>query len=153
MEANIKDAKILFDLANDPLLRSMSFSEKPIKWEEHLKWLSGRFESEKCSIYIGVDEADNKVGYIRFDMVSFDEAKISISIARDFRGKGYGSQLLNAGCKKIFEKSSVKKLWAIVKKENIISAKFFKKAGFLLESEKEIKGVVCFNYYLNKEQE
>ena len=83
-----KDCRLIWEWANDPDVRVVSFSPEPIPWEQHVRWFQSKINSPKCKFYIAMD-GDIPIGQVRYD-IEGNEAVISISIDQRFRGKGYG---------------------------------------------------------------
>ena len=128
-KATIKDAKDLFDIANDPVTRKNSFSEKPIEWENHIYWLSDKLLDKNCLFYVGVE--DEKVcGSIRFD-IKGKKAIISYSVAPAFRGKGIGTKLLLMAEEFVKNEAGKIELIGEVKTDNEASKKCFIKNGYV----------------------
>ena len=122
---NINDAKLLFDWANDDMVRANAFTPEKIEWENHIEWFKKKLKSNKTKLYIL--EIDNKpVGQIRLDFEA-DCWLIDYSIERNERGKGYGKLIIR-------EATAINenmKLKAIVKSSNTSSQKIFKRLGFV----------------------
>lgn len=56
---------------------------------------------------------------------------LNYSISKEYRGKGYGKKIIEIGCIFLVKKSEkIKKIKALVKKENIASQKIFNSLGF-----------------------
>lgn len=132
--AQVMDCDLLWHWANDPSVRSASFSQEPIPFTEHQNWFSKKLQDPCCRIYIAINEKDIPIGQIRFDLLNEEEAEIGIIIDPDFRAKGLGSLLIIEGTKTFFQETSTKKVYASIKVDNISSIKSFQKAGFRQES-------------------
>lgn len=133
--AQIEDMKDVFDLANDDLVRQNSFIQARISWEGHQNWYKNKINDENCSFYLMKDLTSNLIAQIRFDKSNNDEGEISISVSPEFRGKGYGVEILKACSDKIISEQKVKKIIAYVKPANIASRKIFEKSGYLINEE------------------
>lgn len=122
--------EMLFQWANDPLVRKNSFSTKPITWEEHQEWFANVLKSESVRQYIFM-VGEQPVGGIRV-AVEGKKAVISYNVCADMRGRGYGTQMLEIikerGMRDFPEVSC---LVGEVKKENLASKKAFLSAGYL----------------------
>lgn len=127
--ANPKDMENVFYLSNDEIVRANSINTEKIAWENHVEWFLNRINRADEPFYIVEDENGNFVGQVRFDKK--DEPIISISITKDFRGKGLASKII----KLCSEKSKYGKIFACIKKGNTSSYKSFVKAGYKLVSE------------------
>jgi len=69
-----------------------------------------------------------------------------LSVARDFRGAGYGSLLLETALQEVFDSRPITKVHAFVRPENLASARAFEKAGFLRLGEMQVKGNLALHY-------
>jgi len=140
------DARLLWEWANEPEVRAVSFSPQPVLWTLHFQWLRNRLEEATCYFYLAINADDQPVGQVRFD-VSGDEANVSVSLGRQFRGAGYGTELLQLACAKVFREPSVKLLRAYVKPDNQASLNAFAKAGFGRTGTENIRGqaAICLS--------
>jgi len=139
------DCGLLFEWANDPAARSVSFSSGTITMEEHEKWFKEKLNDENSFIFIGIDREENEVGVVKFD-VDADESTVSINVAPDFRGKGFGKMLLKLACGRFSEQSHVRAINAYVKPENAASINLFEKGGFSNKGLTEIKGQKALHF-------
>ncbi len=124
-----KDCKLIWQWANDPEVRAVSFSSDSISFEYHEKWFESKLNDPNCHFYVAENSQHEAVGQARFD-INGNQATISISLGRKFRGQGYGSMLIQMASQKTLEVSNVDVIHAYVKKENPVSLKAFQKAGF-----------------------
>lgn len=46
------DSRRLFDWANDPVVRSVSFRSEPIAWEDHSRWFAGKLTDPQAALFI-----------------------------------------------------------------------------------------------------
>jgi RimJ/RimL family protein N-acetyltransferase len=140
------DCQLLFEWANEPGVRSGSFSQNQIGWDEHFAWFRSKFAQENCMIIIG--ELDNgcPMGQVRFDRLSAGGAEIDISIARDFRGAGYGSLLIDAAVQELFQEHAVESVSAFIRPENAASIRAFEGAGFRAAGSKQVRGTAALHY-------
>ena len=123
------DAEFLWKLANDTEVRAVSFSTDAIKWEDHIKWLKSKLNSQSCLFYIAYNSENFPVGQVRYDITN-NEAVISISLVKEFRGKGYGSTMIKVSVERLFKLTNVVKIHAYIKPTNIASIFAFLKADF-----------------------
>ncbi|MBI2636138.1 UDP-2,4-diacetamido-2,4,6-trideoxy-beta-L-altropyranose hydrolase [Candidatus Peregrinibacteria bacterium] len=129
-DATMNDARMLFDWANDPFIRSSSFSPEPIPWKNHLEWMKRKLADGRCRIYVGI-AGNRAIGQIRFDVRDDGDAEIDVHLSPAERGKGYGTRLIMEGVKRFFGKtSSGGTVHALVKTGNAASRNAFVKAGF-----------------------
>lgn len=139
-----EDCKLIFDWANDPLTRVMSFQTASIPWEEHCKWYEASLKNPDRRMWLAYHNGA-PVGVLRLDKAG-DVGCISYSIAPGMRGRGYGTQLMR-GAEKLVRDTlpQLRTLRAEVKAENIPSCRLFADCGF---SRSEEEDRVCFTKQL-----
>lgn len=125
-----KDCYQLWEWANDPIVRALSFTEEAIAWEDHVAWFESKLQDQDCIIYLATDEEKRSIGVIRYEKYLHKEFLISISLDKEFRGHGYGSTLIKIGSDKIFSGTDAMRIHAHIKSDNLPSVKAFQKAGF-----------------------
>lgn len=124
------DTELLFQWANEVLVRKNSFSEEKISYSEHLKWFKNISIQENVKQYIFVHN-DRSIGQIRI-IVSGECAEISYSICEKERGRGYGKEILNLLKEKVKQDfPHVQRLIAKVKPDNIVSQAVFLNSGYM----------------------
>ena len=122
-KTNISDSKKFFSIRNNPINRKNSLNTSKIKIKHHNEWFNKNYKNKYYfTCYIGY----TKIGYIRGDL-SGDTIIISIALDNKKQNKNIGTQ-----CLKLFEKKISQNciLIAKVKKQNLISIRFFEKNGF-----------------------
>src|SRR5581483_8142161 len=65
-EARPEDARLLWEWANDPSVRSNSFNQEPIPWESHLRWYEKRLASPGTRFWL-LEVNSVPAGQIRYD--------------------------------------------------------------------------------------
>jgi len=123
------DIHRLWEWANDPEVRAVSFSPEFIPWEEHIRWFENKLCDNNCFIYIAYNSEGEPVGQVRFD-ISKHEAVISASLDKKFRGMGLGREIIKRASEKIFTETEVNLINAYVKHLNDSSLMAFKSAGY-----------------------
>ena len=125
-KAEMGDADMLLRWRNDRETRKNSLRTGIVAYSDHMAWMEWALDDDLTEIFIGVhDEAP--VGVIRFDNpVQHGTVEVSITIAPECRGKGYGRKLLSVGG--LYKRDD--HLLAIIKKENKQSIKMFERAGY-----------------------
>ena len=128
--AENSDLDMYYEWANDPVVRTNSFSTALIPYEDHVKWFNKAMQREDVVLLVMMDD-DKAIGQIRINV--FDSvAEISYSIASEFRGKGFGSKIVSLLIDKIkAEYHDIKTIRARVKPENSASLKIFENKGFI----------------------
>ena len=132
------DALILFEWANDSIVRANSLSREKISITNHFKWFNEKINNFETRIYILTDLYKSYIGQIRVDKVD-EYYEIDYSISSFYRGKGFGNKILEL---LINELGNVNYL-AKVKTDNIPSKKVFIKNGFKLQL--EIDGFLVYS--------
>ena len=138
-EATIKDAKILFDWANDTETRQNSFNSVIIDWNNHIKWFKNKLNDPACKIYI-LYSNEKPVGVVRFEVN--ETTIVGVTVAPNYRGMGLGSEILKIA-RNTFWKNNTDSILAYIKKGNIASQRIFEKAGFSFLREDEVNNIKC----------
>jgi UDP-2,4-diacetamido-2,4,6-trideoxy-beta-L-altropyranose hydrolase len=133
------DASFLWTLANDPEVRAASFSTNSIPWEDNLKWLRAQLSNPSCIFFI-INKDSIPIGQVRFDKTNEEEAIMSISIKKEYRGKGLAAQIISVSIREIFLTTDINRVHAYVKEDNNPSISAFLKANFKDCGEVVIKG-------------
>ncbi len=144
--AQEEDVALLFEWANDPLVRKMSFNQHPISHEVHAAWFEKVLESK--TIHLLVVESYENSTWIPAGAFRFDESdgEVSISLGSKFRGKSLASPLIRAGMEHIGQIWSGERFIARIKPENWPSIRAFERAGFSFSRETVNKGHVCLEF-------
>ncbi len=137
--ADESDCRMIYNWANDEIVREASFSTETISWDNHVEWFQTKLKDSGCEIYIAHNEDGIQLGQVRFEM-DHNDAIISISLDPACRNKGYGRQIIAMGTRKIMERRNVEQVRAMVKKSNIASLRAFKNASFEKEGVDEFLG-------------
>ena len=143
------DCETIWKWASDPEVRTVSFSPQAIPWEEHVGWFHARLADPFCLFYIASNADGEPVGQVRYD-VSGQEAVISVSLARRFRGRGHGARLLHQSAAKVAE-AGVKLVHAYVKPGNEASVRAFLKAGYRQAGSATVRGHQALHFILERE--
>jgi UDP-2,4-diacetamido-2,4,6-trideoxy-beta-L-altropyranose hydrolase len=133
------DSRRLWEWANDPVARSHSFNTDPIPWEEHQVWFHERLNDQDSCIYLAELPDGESVGTIRFQAMA-DHAVVSVTIDGDFRGLGFGAEVIRRGCLQYRGSHSDLPIRALIKPDNPASKLAFTKAGFKPDGEIENAG-------------
>ena len=144
---NEADFKLLWEWANDSATRANSFESSPIPWERHKQWCYAKLGDAQCRLWMATNSELGKFGVVRFNCHGA-EATISVSLAPDARGKGYGKKLIEAACDRIFSSSEVSLIRALIKPANKASLRSFERAGFRRDVGTMVKGQPAEQYLL-----
>ena len=147
------DCHRLWTLANDPVVRSVSFSEERIEWGTHVEWFDRAIESPNRRIFVAENTEGEFVGQVRFDLER-GEAHISIEIVPSKRGHGLGAALIRAGTQRYLDETpTVNVVHAFIKTTNEVSVAVFSKAGYRHSSHTEIAGHKAYDMVFQKGSE
>jgi RimJ/RimL family protein N-acetyltransferase len=135
------DCRLLWEWVNEPAVRASAFSTRPISWEEHVAWFAHRQKAPDCQMHLVLDDAQQPVGQVRFDLRADGSAEIDVSIAPTRRRQGYGTQAVRLACARLFETRRVSRVVARVRAENMASIRMFERAGFVHEGPQQVKGL------------
>jgi RimJ/RimL family protein N-acetyltransferase len=129
------DRRLIWEWANDPGVRSASFSSEPISWETHVGWFNAKLAEghgtpPKSRMFIAEDEEGLAIGQIRFDRRPDEGWDVGVSLSRDSRGRGLASELIDSGVKELIKGRGSCSIHAYVKLDNVSSVKSFERAGF-----------------------
>jgi len=133
------DRELLFSWANDPAVRKASFHSGPIPWEDHERWFAQKMRDPDSIIYFGENENTEPTGLVRFQ-VKDNCAILSIAVAPEFRGFGWGRDLVTFSVQSLARSRSIKLVQAFVKPENQASIRLFESSGFHPAGTAEVAG-------------
>ncbi len=129
-EAKPEQAELVYEWANDEETRKQSFTTEPIPWETHERWYKDSLTGEKRKLFVAYYGAV-PVGLFRIDFNGDGEAEISYSVAKKYRRRGYGAEIIRAGEKMVKDTyAEIKTLVAKVKPENEASRRIFAGLGY-----------------------
>ncbi len=143
------DRKLLWEWANDPEVRAVSFHSDPIPWEDHVRWFDRKLADADCVLYIACDDLGHPIGQVRFDLDE-SKAKVSISLDRGSRGRGLGAQVLRAACREFFSLRRRTTVDAWIKPDNDASLSAFRKVGFGIHGRETVNGCAAMHLVLEE---
>ena len=121
------DCEDLLNWRNDPMTRTMSIIQDAVKKEDHDNWYRSSLNNLNRTIYIA-EKDGQKIGMCRFDYNADENfAELSINLNPTMRGMGLSVKILKQAIEQYPNSCPV---IATVKKDNVASARAFKKAGF-----------------------
>jgi len=124
-----EDVDLLFEWANDSVVRQNAFHTEKIQYNEHVNWFEKMMNSEDVICYIFCHGGE-PIGQVRLN-IDGGTGCISYSIAASKRGCGLGSKMLILLKEKVLnEITYIDKLIGRVKYQNKASARVFKKCGY-----------------------
>ncbi len=137
------DAKNIFDLSNDPLVRKNSINAEAIEWEGHLVWFDHKLADGDTLFYVLKSVHNDFMGYVRFDLDSAEAYIMTIHLIEAWRGKGLGKDIIQQATAYALQRSGIKRVIAYIKEHNIASLKSFEKARYQNVEKKQINN----NFY------
>ena len=143
------DSRLLWEWANEPAARAVSFSPEPIAWETHAGWFNSKLNDPRCFLFVAENEEGAPVGQVRFD-TDAGEAVISVSVDARFRGGGVGGELIRLGSRALFDAAPVVLIHAYVKPDNRASVRAFEGAGYRRAGAVEVRGHEALDLVLRK---
>lgn len=126
--AQMGDCDLLWEWANDPVVRAASFSPDPIRWEDHVAWLTARLADPNHIFYLAF-VGNMLIGQIRYQLDGQD-AVVSVSLAAQWRSSGYGSEVIRQASHQVLETTEANRIVAYIRPENVASVQAFAGAGF-----------------------
>jgi len=152
-EAKPGDCRSLWTLANDPVVRATSFSEKQIEWVTHVEWFNWTIRSPNRRIFVAENAKGDFVGQIRFDLER-EEAIVSVEIVPSERGGGLGAALIRAGTRRCLDEvPSLAVVHAFIKTSNEASVGAFTKANYHAAGLTEIGGHEAYDMVFQRDSE
>ena len=130
-KAEFLDIEFLWYLRNRKETKEFSMVSGKVKWDEHVNWILPILLGVSNKQVFIIKNLRTPIGQIRFDYKGRDEAEISISILKEFWGKGFALMAIVSGIKK---QKDIKRFTATIHKDNLPSANLFKKVNFVFQS-------------------
>lgn len=132
------DIDWLFELGNDPVVRSNSIHNEPINRVQHKSWFHESLEHPDIIHYIAVDGSGSRTGQVWFCKEN-NNFIISISIHRKYCGKGLAKTMLELACEELEHAHFFKgTILAYIEKHNKSSIKVIVDNKFDYSGEKMI---------------
>ncbi len=150
--ATKNDCQLLWEWANDPEVRSVSFSTDPIPWERHLQWFNAKLEDPRAVLYLAIDPEGTPIGHVRYQ-IEGERAAVSISLAKSWRGKGLGRAILAMATEDLLRTTPATVVDAFVKPVNTISLQLFTRAGYSRSANETVSGQEAIHFVLYKNGE
>jgi RimJ/RimL family protein N-acetyltransferase len=125
-------------------------SSDPIPWQLHQEWFAARVNSPSCLFYIAANSNVAQIGQIRYDITG-SNAVVSMSLAKEARGRGYGPAMIWRGSQQCFADSEVNLIRAYIKPDNQISIRAFIKAGFTDDGTAELAGTTVRQFVMERD--
>jgi RimJ/RimL family protein N-acetyltransferase len=126
-----EDARQIWLWANEPDARKGSFHSARIPWEEHQEWFHRRLRDPMTSMYLVREAGGIPIGVVRFQGTPTQGgAIVSLTIAREYRGLGFGSRALRLAALRANQETGIRRFTACIRTGNEASLRTFMKVGF-----------------------
>jgi len=145
--ASFSDIEFLWYLRNRPETQKYSHQRKGVDFSHHIEWIMPIILGISPKILFVIERNKKPIGQVRFDFIEKEKLKISISILKEFQGRGIGKESLSLAIKEIGKEA--KEIIAEIYEENIPSLKLFEKLGFKFKKRKDNLLTYVWTY-LNK---
>ena len=142
------DIKLIWEWANDPLVREASFRSAPIPWEDHQRWFTAQLASPSTRFFVAELEGQ-PVAQVRFS-IEDTSAIISASLSAELRGRRLASAILVRAVREIFRSTVVKRIEALIKPGNTASLRAFTRAGFVRGEDTVAAGQIALQCILER---
>ncbi len=128
-KAGFSDIEFFWYLRNQSYIFKHFRKKGKISWPEHINWIMPIILGLSQKHLFSIKSGRQSVGQIRIDYKN-NEAEISISVLKEFQGRGIATEALILGIRRIKKEKKIKKIIAEVYKNNSASVKLFEGFGF-----------------------
>ena len=136
--AEMEDCRQIWKMANLPEVRAASFSTSLIPFKTHAEWFRKKLADDNTLFLVLINSYNVLAGQIRFELKN-SEWLVSVSLKKDFCGKGLGSAMIKNASNALFSlREDVNEISAYIKKDNLASINSFKNAGYRYVSDVSI---------------
>lgn len=148
----MSDLRVVWEWLNRPEVRAVSFTSDPIPWSQHVQWFSSKLQDQACTYFVSTDEQGSPTGQVRYESEG-DHAVVSVCVAPEQRGRGYGARLLRVASRALFQCTAVSKIHAYIKPSNQSSVRAFTLAGYKKSESTTFRGQDALLYELPRKSE
>ncbi len=134
------DCGLLFDWANDPRVREMSFSAAEMRYETHEAWFASKLADPGSRLYVVSDRAGGPVGLVRFELDERGRWELGVIVAPGRRGQGLAWRVIEAGCGALREEFGGVAIRARTRPENRPFIRAAGRAGFAVQGPVLVRG-------------
>lgn len=146
------DCRLLWQWANDPVVRAASFSSHEIAWEEHANWFARKI-LDNSSVFLMLEDGMLPVATIRTQATTMADADISVIVAPQFRGQGLAPLIFQRALEEVFAVTELQRVHAFIKPDNAASSRSFGNAGFVLLGTARVKEYDALHYIYERQRE
>lgn len=141
--ARADDLEFIFELRNNPLIRSCAFNQDEISSDTHQQWFLRNLQSNGVLLLIA-EENQCRIGQLRFEWNPASQlAEVHIAVVPEQQDKGVGTKILELGSRLLFERFPAKAIVAYIRLDNDRSCRVFQKAGYESRGVDALKGQAC----------
>lgn len=141
---NEADVRFLFDLANEPTVRSAGFHNGPIPWETHVDWVRHHTASPASLLLCGEHHDLGRCAVVRFHQRAARDWEIGIAVSRAARGRGIARAAVDRGVLILRRAHPDSRVLATVKPDNVASAALFRSLSFRQTTAPHEDGAMTF---------
>jgi|LauGreSBDMM110SN_4_FD.fasta_scaffold31878_2 RimJ/RimL family protein N-acetyltransferase len=126
------DSGLILAWRNSELSIKYSKSGSSISANEHEIWFLNRICQNRSEPYLMISQSNSQIGAIRFDNLEASSPYFIVSIIVNpaLTRQGYGTKILQLGCKYMYEEFGTVRICAEIHKDNVASLKLFMKNNF-----------------------
>ena len=132
----LEDAEMLRTMINDEEIETMTWGYSfPVSEQQQINWIKN-LSNNNSNFRAIIDVHGKAVGTIMLTDIDLKNGNAEIHIklsSDDVRGKGYGTDAVNALVRYCFNELRMNCIYCRVKESNIASQKMFSKCGFVKE--------------------
>ena len=128
--ADYCDTNLLWRWRNDYAARQASRNRTPVPHDQHALWLMRTLNDPTRALFIG-EEDGVPVGTVRLDRDGPFAAEVSVTVASEYRGLGYGAALVT-GVEAWAHGALIERLVAEIRWSNWRSLRLFWRCGYRL---------------------
>ena len=125
-----QDVAFLWYLRNRPEVYRFFKQARPVTWDEHVEWVMPYVLGLRAGELFAIEMDGTSVGQVRLDYEE-NEGVVSISILRDFWGKGIASKAIEQLCEISKNNGRVPTIRAEIHEDNEASVGLFVRCGFV----------------------
>ncbi|OUC13629.1 MAG: UDP-2,4-diacetamido-2,4,6-trideoxy-beta-L-altropyranose hydrolase [Alkalinema sp. CACIAM 70d] len=147
-----QDCELIWQWANEPTTRQVSFRSEPIPWETHQAWFARQLQDQSHYFKLAIDRDDRPIAQVRLDRGTHPQndrtAQISISLDPQYRRQGFGKQILQLALEDCWRSTHFTAINAWIKPDNLASIALFENAQFTKVGTEWIAGQLAVQYQL-----
>lgn len=132
-KASFSDIEFLWYLRNQGDVYRYARQNRKVEWTEHINWIMSLILGLAPKKLFIIKNQGLPIGQIRFDELARDEVEVSISVLKEFRGRGLAETAFRQALAGLKKEKKLKTLIATINKKNAASIIFFEKLNFKLK--------------------